>query len=316
MKLVKSISEGLRTRRLRRVTCEAFSLIEIMVAVTLMSVIVIGLMAMFGETQRAFRMGLTQTDVMESGRAAMEMMAREVEQAEATDAQSAMNFSVRPNPYYYAPAALSPYALPQVLPGANQPRVNILQDLMFLTRKGQEWKAIGYAVVYTDFVGTLYRYELSTNAVAPGWEFVANVSYGTFFGPNPTNANPRRVMDGVVDLRVRTYDNLGRLISPNYDYVTNNPAYPPLPFLDPNRVQSFWDNRTVDDIGVMFFSNALPAYVEIELGILESKTAERARAIGESSLQAQYNFLTNKAGNVQVFRQRIPIRNVDPSVYQ
>ena len=64
--------------------CRAFSLIEVMVAVTLMSVIVLGLLAMFSQTQRAFRTGITQVDVMEGGRAACELMAREMEQITAT----------------------------------------------------------------------------------------------------------------------------------------------------------------------------------------------------------------------------------------
>jgi len=48
-----------------------FSLIEMMVAVSLMLVIVIGLFAMFSQAQRALKMATTQVDVMEPGRATM-----------------------------------------------------------------------------------------------------------------------------------------------------------------------------------------------------------------------------------------------------
>src|SRR5437867_132839 len=58
----------------------AFSLIEIMVTVALLSFIVLGLLAMFTQTKRAFTSSMTQTDVMESGRAVIEMIARELEQ--------------------------------------------------------------------------------------------------------------------------------------------------------------------------------------------------------------------------------------------
>jgi len=289
-----------------------FSLIEVMVAVTLMSVIVLGLMAMFGETQRAFRTGITQVDVMESGRAALEMMAREIEQAAATDYPNAVNFNVGPNPYNLAPAALQPYTLLQNLPGTTAKRVNILQDVLFLNHEGQRWTAIGYAVVYTNYIGTLYRYETNASAVVPGFQFIGSVGYDTFFKGNAVAVNPSRVIDGVVDLRVKTYDSLGRVISPNYDYLTN---YPSVPTLNPNLVQTTWGGRG-GDINCTYLGPALPAYVEVELAILEAKTAERARAIGENSLTAQYNYLTNQVGRVQVFRQRIPIRNVDPSVYQ
>ena len=45
-----------------------FTLVEIMVVMILLSVIVLGLMAMFNQTQRAFRAGMAQTDQMEGGR--------------------------------------------------------------------------------------------------------------------------------------------------------------------------------------------------------------------------------------------------------
>jgi type II secretory pathway component PulJ len=296
----------------------AFSLIEVMIAVSLLSIIVIGLMAMFGETQRAFRTGITQVDVMEGGRSALELMAREVEQATPTGQRGAANFAVAQNGFIgapmlgYSPAALQPYSLNQPLPGGTVQRQNILQDFIFMTREGQEWKAIGYAVVYTNYIGSLYRYETNYSAVSDGWPSAVYQAYNTFFSANPVASSPSRVMDNVVNLRVHTYDHLGRLISPNYNYLN---GYPNSPTLNLNQVEPAWGPR-YDDVLVRFYSNALPAYVEIELGILEGKTADRARAIGEDSLNAQQIFLEKQAGKVQIFRQRIPIRNVDPSVYQ
>src|SRR4029077_21063962 len=58
----------------------AFSLIEIMVTIALLSFIVLGLLAMFNQTQKAFRSSMTQVDVLESGRAVTDMIARDVEQ--------------------------------------------------------------------------------------------------------------------------------------------------------------------------------------------------------------------------------------------
>jgi type II secretory pathway component PulJ len=302
----------------RKPTLLAFSLIEILIAVTLMSVIVIGLMAMFGETQRAFRTGITQVDVMEGGRSALELMAREVEQATPTGQRGAANFAVAQNGFIgspmlgFSPATLRPYLLNQPLPGGTVQRQNILQDFIFMTREGQEWKAIGYAVVYTNYIGSLYRYETNYSAVSDGWPTAVFQAYNTFFSANPVASSPSRVLDNVVNLRVHTYDHLGRLISPNYNYLTN---YPNTPTLNLDQVDTAWGPR-YDDVLVRFYSNALPAYVEIELGILEGKTADRARAIGEDSLNAQQLFLEKQVGKVQIFRQRIPIRNVEPSVYQ
>lgn len=56
----------------------AFSLVEIMVAVGLLGVIIVGLMAMFNQTQRAFRSGAHHNDVMEGGRSASDLIKRDL----------------------------------------------------------------------------------------------------------------------------------------------------------------------------------------------------------------------------------------------
>src|SRR5216684_7047424 len=71
-----------------------FTLIELLVAVTLMSFIVLGLLAMLTTTQRAFRGSLNQTDVEESGRIATEMIVRELQQMTPSQAPGTTNFSV------------------------------------------------------------------------------------------------------------------------------------------------------------------------------------------------------------------------------
>src|SRR5208282_4111864 len=58
----------------------AFTLIELLVAITLLSLIVLALMAVFNSTQTAFRASVTQTDVLEGGRAAMDMMTSDLRQ--------------------------------------------------------------------------------------------------------------------------------------------------------------------------------------------------------------------------------------------
>ena len=81
-----------------------------MVAVTLLSVIVLGLLAMFDQTQKAFRTSMTQTDVLQAGRALQEMLTRELTQIAAGDTWDATNFFVS------RPVAEQPFT--QLLPGA------------------------------------------------------------------------------------------------------------------------------------------------------------------------------------------------------
>lgn len=282
----------------------AFSLIEVLVAVTLMSVIVIGLLAMFSQTQRAFRTGITQVDIMEGGRAACELMARELEQTTATGLPNTLNFFAQWNGY----------SLIQSLPGTNglgnlQWRTNILDDVFFFTRENRNWQGVGYRVESPDLVGTLYRYE--SNVVNLDLDFVTQADAVTSpvkFRDRVYSTRRSRIIDGVVHLRLLAYDANGQLIVNNYGSaigVTNH-IPPSSPDWTPELSYEYH-----------FRSNAVPAYLDLELGILEAKTAERCRNL---PLALQAEFLTStsktKVGNVQVFRQRITVRNVDPSVFQ
>jgi hypothetical protein len=60
-------------------------------------------------------------------------------------------------------------------------------------------------------------------------------------------------------------------------------------------------------------SNVVPASVEVELGVLEDAVLQRAEGMSST---AQMNYLSNHVGQVHLFRQRVLVRNVDPSVYQ
>src|SRR5436190_8356573 len=78
----------------------AFSVIEMMVAVSLLAVIIVGLLAMFYQVQRAFRAGTAQVDVMEGGRAGMLELTRELQQMSPTYFDGATNFQVTLAPGY------------------------------------------------------------------------------------------------------------------------------------------------------------------------------------------------------------------------
>jgi hypothetical protein len=76
---------------------------------------------------------------------------------------------------------------------------------------------------------------------------------------------------------------------------------------------------TGDLTTAQFTGISLPAYVEVELGILEDRTLAHYQALTNGSDgpgSAAWNYLMNHAGQVHIFRQRIPIRNVNPVAYQ
>jgi len=284
----------------------AFSLIEILIVVAMLSVIILGLVAMFGQTQRAFRLGMTQTDVLEAGRMATDLIVREVEQV-TPSYQAAINF------YAAVPYQNGVYDAPllQSLPGSLNRRMNLIEDVFFLTRRNQEWVGIGYFVRFNQSTnlflsplgaGSLYRFESSTPAVngRPISQLFTEFNTARNKG---NDGGLTKLIDGVVHFAVRTDTTNGIWItnSTGTSIVATNYFYP---------VQTLRGEVET----YVFYSNAVPASVELEIGILEDRAWERFKSLADDA--AKYRYLTNQAGRVHLFRQRIPIRNVDPHAYQ
>jgi type II secretory pathway component PulJ len=290
--------------------CAAFTLIEVLVVVVLMSLIIIALMAVFNSTQTAFRASLTQTDVLEGGRSAMGLIKSDLESM----TPSSLN---TPNfyPNFYA-AASNSFAQP--LTGSSASRAYVTEDVFLITRENQTWKGVGYFVrsniLTSGMVGTpgvLYRFE-TNNTVA---QFAQNpgLMFWTFdqacrgnMGNVPATGISR-ILDGVMAFKVRAYDAHGIWMTTNvvlnYGATTNVWAYPTNP------------STAGEPAAICMYSNALPASVEIELGVLEDRVLQRAQSLADNAT-AQMTYLSNHVGQVHLFRQRVWIRNVDPSAYQ
>src|SRR2546421_7572074 len=93
----------------KRVFQLAFSLVEILVTISLLAFIILGLMAMFIQTQKAFRGSMKQTDVLGSGRAVMDMITRELSQMTPSQMGRTYNFFAE-IPAYQAPPNSPPFA--------------------------------------------------------------------------------------------------------------------------------------------------------------------------------------------------------------
>jgi prepilin-type N-terminal cleavage/methylation domain-containing protein len=314
-----------RNRQFAIASSRGFTLVEILIVVGLLSVIILGLLAMFGQTQRAFRLGMTQTDVLESGRMATDLMVRELEQM--TPSLPGVN---RTSAHYLNFYAFQPdYApLVQPLPGSRFPRTNLLYDVFFITRRNQEWVGIGYAVrthnpanagnpsvpdlswpvvqgdTPTLGAGTLYRFE--TNAPDLSGRTPAQM-YTEFYQAMQKKSRVSEIMGGVVQFSVRAFNTNGYWIVSDLDVSrsgtqTNTVILPST--VAPGEVGQY-----------AFYDNAVPASVELELGILEDRAWERYQSLYPDTA-AQYRYLVNQAGRVHLFRQRIPIRSVDPQAYR
>jgi len=260
-----------------------------MVAISVLSLIVVVLYSIFDNTQRAMRGNAAQVDVMEGGRAATELLSRDLEQKTELGLAGATNF--------YVNSWTQP--LFQTLPGptnALNVRSNFQQELFFTSRFNKEGAGIGYRIVPSNGVGSLYRYVeevptafLTSNLLSSNFLRFATTNYPEVF---------QRVTDGVVHFRVTALDSLGR----------------PIELYEP-RVN--WTNRYADVFVTnelhaarpryVFTNSAVPASVEVELGILEPYILERYRSMNNRSIAT--NYLARQAARVHVFQQRIPVRS-------
>ena len=283
----------------------AFSLVEIMVVVSLLSLIVLALMAVFSSTQRAFRAAVTQTDVLEGSRAAAELMAADLRGLTPSDGVSnyvnygAVNFFTLANSTYYSP-------LVQSLPGSAVTRTNLLNYFFVLGRDNTKWTSTAYIVDTSSAnpLYPLYRFYAETNTINSPWTlyslFVNQIQLPQW---STNSAFFSHLLDGVVHLTVHAYDTNGTWINNGGDIAythAQNTYFFPLAYSEPQ---------------LYMVSNAVPAAVEFEMGVLEDRALARAQSLPFQSA-AQTSYLAQQAGVVHVFRQRVSIPNVDPSAYQ
>jgi hypothetical protein len=258
-----------------------------MVAVAILGVIIVGLLAMFYQTQRAFRTGLTQVDVLEAGRAAMEMIVGDLRDATASPDNPTVNLLIDlPNGYSGLPS----------MPLAGPDTAHVyLYDLPFVRRYNDDWTGELFRVGDADLgVGTLYRL-VTNNINAP---FVSDYIRSPAARNLPLNAtlNFDRVIDGVVHFRILPFDSLGILITNK-----NSASVPGLVYSD-RKIQG----ELVPTYS--FTTNALPAAVDVELGVLEPKALEQFRARTNNPAKAQ-EYLLRQAGRIHFFKQRVELRN-------
>jgi hypothetical protein len=211
-----------------------------------------------------------------------------------------INFMVLSNAYYPPTLMSQPLADPTDL------RTNNMLELYFVTRNNQQWNSIGYRLSGPDYqngIGTLYRF--STNSIAYADTAALTGLPNYFLTSDPTkDAGWSRIIDGVVDFRVKVYNMNGALLTQ-----TNS-------FNGQLIIQT--NGNTGEYIWEQFEGDALPAYVEVEMGVLEDRALARYKALsvgGTGPNSVGWGYLTNHAGQVHIFRQRVPIRDVNPSYY-
>ncbi len=262
----------------RRARQSGLTLLELMVAMSVLTFIIFGLYSMFDRTQKAFLETTTQKDVLESGRNFMDMMVRDLEQMHAANIPGRTNL-------YIQPVILSDGSqvsgFRQNAMNGNALFTNVVQEFFFLT-KTSKWTCIGYqlgemSTNYSDTnlfanlgVGTLRRFAYTTN----DYYHKSVDLFPIYYNTDPTNH--QIVAEGVIHLALRAYDR---------------------------------DGNYVDTSGYSFTNTFMPSWLELEVGVLEPKVLLQARSIYDTNAQRAFlQETTNRASAVHLFRQRIPVR--------
>jgi prepilin-type N-terminal cleavage/methylation domain-containing protein len=300
----------------------AFSLLEMLIGMAMLSVIVLALFAMFNQTQKALIANAGQTDVMENGRAVMDLLIRDLGRARPSNIGTNLVFVPRST---NVQERLSPAPNMMVLRTAAGPsdpqvraafldgwrRTTLFHDLFYLAenRPGQ-WTGAGLFVAPEDpatpddAVGTLYRYEDPWPVSLRGARGAdqANVLYNRFFNnatyrSSPTNSS--RLLDGVVFFRATPFGPSGQALDPTSWPQTNAFPVPKDVLIGPNPSAGVPLNAT------LFRGRAFPTSVELEIGVLPPELVERYRVLPANPPGIRTRFLTNNLANILVFRQRV-----------
>lgn len=291
----------------------AFTLIEVMVVMVLLSLIVLALMTVFNSTQTAFRASMTQADVLEGGRAVMDLITEDVKGMSPSFDYSnspanplgAVNFYASTNPGYVP--------LWQSLIGSSSNRTNVLEKFFILSRNNQTWSGVGYVVdtSSTNPINPLYRFSPTDLPTRPtAFQLFTNFLANSILPISENNTNMSHLIDGVMDLRVRAYDVNGVWMTNGYAFGQSN-----------SLKNVLFQPSTLGEVGFYMYSNSLPASVEIEMATLEDRALQRAESLPNNlpaapPIDRRTLYLQGQAGKVHVFRQRVSIPNVDPSAYQ
>jgi type II secretory pathway component PulJ len=248
-----------------------------MVAVTLLAVIMVGLLAMFQYTQRALHIAHTQTDVFENARGAIQLVTRDLSEMSDYGDSNVLNLSLA--------RALSPVGTLQPTVSPTAMRI-FFDETYWLTHVNTEWQGIGYFVEgATNYgVGTLYRFSQTTNqAAVPGL-------YGNY---TTTTNYIHRVSDGIVHF----------VLDATYGTTNANG-------------QVVFDRTSLRDRQSFTFptlSNGVPAFIDLEIGVLEPATLKQFQAIASlntpAAIATAQTFLQDHVGKIHFFRERVPIRN-------
>ena len=299
----------------------AFSLVEVLLVVTLLSLIVLVLMTVFNSTQSAFRAGVTQTDVLEGGRVAMDMIVSDLKVMTPSGSFSNSAPSFPAANFFAAANGDNNYQpLIQSLTASinNEQRTNVVENFFMVSRQNLNghdcWVGTGYTVIATNASPLFPLYRFTTNSPVSTSSpsnlfsaFILAIQASAY-----TNTGWSHLIDGVVDLRIQAFDVNGYQMTNSIQVNSGVTTFYTNAFILPPPPQ--WGFPQWGENTYYFFSNTIPASVEVQMGVLEDRVLQRGESLPAQST-VQSNYLSQEAAHVRVFRQHVLIPNVDPTAY-
>jgi|GEM_PF-1122299 len=295
------------------------TILEMLVSSAMLALIIVGLTAMFVQTQKAFKTGIKQIDVSDAGRSIADLMAGDL--AQLSDG----------SPYQVTPTLQNP-GVTNLMWGwdrscvypqyeNNVPfRTNVMERVYLLVQTNTGWMGIGYAIsnmVPGLGVGTLYRYLSVTNTHFVDNHVLFDPFYSIFTPQFPQWSAPRfgntnnmhldRIADGVVDLRIMAYDQYGNRIGGE---ATNGPtgSYGAGDFYLGQLTNTVpYSNWVINPPPRHAVEVPMPASVDLELGILDPDAWDHLRGLA-GNLVAQSNYLQAASGKIEIFRKHVLVR--------
>lgn len=283
-----------RTPTYRR-SQRAFTLVEIITAMAITSIIVFALIAMFNQTQKALRISLAEGDVWESARAGFTTIANDIQELTPSRFDGAANVYVKENDTESPDHPLAEYDI---------------ESMFLLGREGNNWIGNVYWVKDENGLPTLYRFRgtypsylagnpgysppVSADLLDPTHPYGRALQWALNPANDPQPEDYHRLVDGIVEFSVRVYDGLGR----PYTNTVPDAAAPVY----------------IDDITSSFSGTALPAFVDVSMTVLSPDRFEEYRAqISDANREA---YLSNHVGDMQRFQRRIALHNESSFVVQ
>jgi hypothetical protein len=251
------------------------TVLELMVAMTMVSFIILVLYQMFDKVQAQMRNAIKQVDSLESGRSVMDILYRDFSRMVVPPDAAQVSFEID--------ADASVFGLEMLHVSSSNAFFTNKMEAVFFTAYDAEatptnWVGMGFRVAHPDYpdveptngFGTLYRYETNAN------RFTSN--FRNQFYQAAVSNHVHKIAENIVHFRVNFYAD--RIYT--------------------NITSTFQVDRQLRD-------QTLPKLLEIELGYLDSETATIAASLGSTNAARQ--FIATRPEKVSFFRFQVRLRS-------